>query len=304
IRPRRDLLHPNYVWESIQTSRGCPFNCDFCSVSRYLGKEYRKRNVDDVLDELGSLKGDYLVFLDDNLIGHTRQEKLASEKLFAGMIKNGLNKKWVMQTSINAADDERLLKIAANAGCTLALIGFETIDESTLRGMKKQSNLKAGIERYSRAVATFHKYHIGVIGTFIIGNDDEPSSYYERLADFMIRSGIDAFQVTILTPLPGTALMERIVAEDRLACTDFPKDWDKFRMSYVVIQPRGTTAEIIYEGDNHIKHRLYSFPTFQRRMLRSLFCLRSAQSFYAVYKFNKGLKRSWQSSHYYKKPGF
>ncbi|MGD0235793.1 MAG: radical SAM protein [Syntrophorhabdales bacterium] len=302
IRPRRDLLHPNYVWDSIQTSRGCPFNCDFCSVSRYLGKEYRKRDVDDVLDELASMKNDYpIFFLDDNLIGHTKQEKFASEELFAGMIKNKLNKKWIMQTTINGADDERLVEIAANAGWTTAFIGFETIDESTLRGMKKYINLRAGIESYSKAVKTFHKYQIGVVGLFVIGNDDEPASYYEHLADFMIRSGIDAFQVTILTPLPGTALMERIVAENRLACTDFPKDWDKFRLSYVVIRPRGTTAEIIYEGDNHIKNRLYSFPTFQRRMLRSLFSLRNAHSFYAVYKFNKGLRRSWQSSHYYKK---
>ena len=133
------------------------------------------------------------------------------------------------------------------------------------------------------------------------GNDDEPASYYEYLVNFMIHSGIDCFQVTILTPLPGTALMDRIVTENRLACTDFPGDWEKFRLSYVVIQPRGTTAETIYEGDNHIKNRLYSFPTFQLRILRSLFSLRNAYSFYAVYKFNKGLKKGWKNAHYYKK---
>lgn len=301
IRPRRELLHPGYFWESVQTSRGCPFNCDFCSVSRYLGTEYRKRNVDDVLDELESLKGDYLFFTDDNLIGHTRREKQAAEELFAGMIRNRLNKKWVMQTSINAADDEPLLKLAADAGCTLALIGFETIDEPALKGMKKGINLRTGVEGYSKAVAAFHKYHIGVVGAFIIGNDDEPSSYYHRLADFIMRLGIDCLQITILTPLPGTALMERIAAEDRLVYTNFPEDWDRFRMSYVVIRPKGTTAETIYEGNNHVKGRLYSFPTFQRRMLRSLVSLRSAHSFYAVYKYNKGLKRGWQNSHYYQK---
>ncbi len=301
IRPRRDLLHPDYFWQSVQTSRGCPFNCDFCSVSRYLGAEYRKRKADDVLEELGGLRGDYVFFLDDNLIGYSRQEKLIAEELFTGMIRRRLNKKWFMQTSINAADDERLLELAAGSGCVLALIGFETIDEPTLKTMKKGINLRTGVERYSKAVATFHRHHIGVIGAFIIGSDDEPGQYYERLADFMIRSGIDGFQVTILTPLPGTALMERIVAEDRLAYTDFPKDWDKFRMSYVTIRPKGSTAETIYAGDNYIKKRLYSFPSFQRRMVSSFLSLRNARSFYAVCKFNKGLRRSWENSHYYKK---
>jgi radical SAM superfamily enzyme YgiQ (UPF0313 family) len=301
VRPRRDLLHPDYVWDSIQTSRGCPYNCEFCSVSRYLGKEYRRRNVDDVLDELASMKNDRpIFFVDDNLIGHTKQDKLASEELFAGMIKNKLNKKWIMQCSINGADDERLVELAAKAGWTAAFIGFEAIDESTLRGMKKHQNVRAGVEGYSKAAEIFHKYHVAVVGLFILGSDDEPASYYERLADFLLRSGIDAFQITILTPLPGTALMERVLAEDRLLYTDFPKDWEKFRMSHVVIRPRGTTAEIIYEGNNYIKNRLYSFPTFQLRMLKSLFSLRNAYSFYAVYQYNKALKRGWEGSHYYK----
>ncbi len=167
--------------------------------------------------------------------------------------------------------------------------------------MKKGINLRTGVGRYSEAVAAFHRHHIGVVGAFITGNDGESSSYYERLANFMMHSGIDCFNFTILTPLPGTALMDRIVAEDRLIYTNFPQDWDKFRMSYVTIQPKGATAEIIYEGNNHIKDRIYSFPAFQRRMLRSLFCLRNAHSFYAIYKYNKGLKRGWQNAHYYQK---
>lgn len=301
IRPRRDLLHRGYLWKTIQTSRGCPFNCEFCSVTKYLGKEYRKRGADDVLDELRDIEGSSIVFLDDNLIGHSRDERRIAEELFKGMIKNKLNKKWFTQTSINAADDERLLKLAAAAGCVLVGIGFETIDESTLQTMKKGINLSTGVERYSKAVATFHKYGIAVLGTFIIGNDGEPSTYYKRLTEFMLRSGIDAFQITILTPLPGTALMDRMVAEDRLIYTEFPKDWNKFRMSYVTIKPEGTTVDAIYDGNNYIKRRLYSFPTFQWRMLRSLIHLKNPYAFYASYRANKGLKRSWQNSQYYQK---
>lgn len=141
-KPRRDLLDSRYVFHSIQTSRGCPFNCNFCTVSRYLGKEFRQRSVRDVLDELQKIPGDLLFFLDDNLIGHSRESKKRAVDIFEGMIKLGLNKKWWMQTSIDSADDDHLLKMAAEAGCMLAFIGFETISATTLKDMKKGINLK------------------------------------------------------------------------------------------------------------------------------------------------------------------
>jgi radical SAM superfamily enzyme YgiQ (UPF0313 family) len=299
LRPRRDLLHPNYFWEPVQTSRGCPFNCNFCSVSRYLGKEYRKRRADDVLDELKSLKRKWVLFLDDNLIGYTEEQKSISAELFRGMIESKLNKEWMMQTSMNAADDESLVELAARAGCMFALIGFETIDETALKSMKKGINLKIGVERYKQVVATFHKYGIGVIGTFIIGNSYESGEYYKQLSDFMLRSGIDAFQVTILTPLPGTALMEQFQEEGRLLCNNFPEDWDKFRMSYLVYRPDEASAETIYAGNNYIKRRLYTFPGYQTRLLRSLFSLKGGYRFYSLYKLNQALKRNWMNSHYF-----
>ena len=127
IKPRRDLMDPRYIFDSIQTSRGCPFNCNFCTVSKYLGKEFRQRSAQDVLDELQDIKSEYLFFLDDNLIGHSRESKKRAKEIFEGMIKLGLNKKWWMQTSIDSANDAQILKLAAEAGCMLAFIGFETI---------------------------------------------------------------------------------------------------------------------------------------------------------------------------------
>ena len=126
IIPRHDLLHPNYFWNSVQTSRGCPFNCNFCSVSRYLGKEHRQRRAKDVLDELEKIKGKYITFIDDNLIGHSLESRNRAIELFEGMIGRGLNKKWWMQCSMNAADDEHVIKLAAQAGCMYVFIGFET----------------------------------------------------------------------------------------------------------------------------------------------------------------------------------
>ena len=173
ILPRRDLLHPNYFWHSIQTSRGCPFNCHFCSVSRYLGNKFRQRSAQNVLAELADIKGQFLAFLDDNLIGYSPESKARTLELFNGMIKGGLNQKWWMQTSINAADDEHIIEAAAQAGCIFAFIGFETISKASLRDMKKGINIKIGVQNYQKVVDVFHKYGIAVYGAFIIGNDHE-----------------------------------------------------------------------------------------------------------------------------------
>jgi radical SAM superfamily enzyme YgiQ (UPF0313 family) len=299
FKPRRDLLHPNYLWHSIQTSRGCPFNCSFCSVSRYLGKEYRQRPALDVLDELEGIPGDLVFFLDDNLIGYSQESKNRALELFDGMVQRGLSKKWWMEASINVAYDDHVIKIAAQAGCMYVFIGFETIDQATLKNMRKGVNLKFGVDNYVKAVETFHRHGIGVLGAFILGNDFESYEYYKELADFLVRSGIDIIQITLLTPLPGTDLMEQLEKEDRLIYQEFPRDWDKYRFSYIVHRPLGLEAEIIYRGTNYIKNRLFTFPTYHYRVLKSLFNLKNLPNFYASYKANQAYKKGWLNSHYH-----
>jgi radical SAM superfamily enzyme YgiQ (UPF0313 family) len=252
IIPRHDLLHPNYFWNSVQTSRGCPFNCNFCSVSRYLGKEYRQRRAKDVLDELEKIKGKYITFIDDNLIGYNPESRDRAIELFEGMLSRGLHKKWWMQCSMNAADDEHVIKLAARAGCMYVFIGFETLNKNTLKDMKKGINLKIGVENYKRVIDRFHKYGIGILGSFVIGNDHESPEYYKELGDFLVTSGIDIVQINILTPLPGTDLMEQMQKEGRLVYQDLPKDWYKYRFSYVVHQIRGVKENTVYAGNNYI----------------------------------------------------
>jgi radical SAM superfamily enzyme YgiQ (UPF0313 family) len=300
ILPRRDLLHPNYFWHSIQTSRGCPFNCHFCSVSRYLGSEFRQRHALDVLNELADIKGQYLAFVDDNLIGYSPESKNRTRELFSGMIEGGLNRKWWMQTSINAADDEHLIELAARAGCIFAFIGFETISKESLRDMKKGINIKIGVQNYKKVVDAFHRYGIAVYGAFIIGNDHESSAYYKQLARFLVQSGIDIIQITLLTPLPGTGLMSELQKEGRLLYADYPHDWDKYRFSYMVHRPQDVQPQTIYIGNNYIKKNIYSFPNYPYRLVRSLLNLKNMTNFYATYKFNQALKKGWKNSHYYK----
>jgi radical SAM superfamily enzyme YgiQ (UPF0313 family) len=300
IIPRHDLLDPSYFWNSVQTSRGCPFNCNFCSVSRYLGKEYRQRKAEDVLTELGQIKGKFITFIDDNLVGYSKESRKRAIELFEGMIALDLKKKWWMQCSMNAADDEHVIKLAARAGCMYVFIGFETLNKNTLEEMKKGINLKIGVENYKRVVDKFHKYGIGVLGSFVIGNDHESPEYYKVLGDFLVAAGIDIVQINILTPLPGTDLMEQMKKEGRLIYQDLPKYWYKYRFSYVVHQIRGVEENVVYAGNNYIKNKIYSFPSYQYRLLNSIHHIRNLTNIYAIYKLNQSMKKGWQATHYYK----
>lgn len=217
------------------------------------------------------------------------------------MIDRKVNKKWWMQSSINVIDDESVISRAAQAGCMFVFIGFETINAQTLIEMKKGVNLKLGVENYKSVVDVFHRHGIGVMGAFIIGNDHESFRYYELLTDFIVKAGIDIVQVSILTPLPGTQLMEQLRNQNRIIYDNFPQDWDKYRFSYMVHQPIGTHAEQIYAGDNYIKNRIYSFPVYPYRLVSSFFALKNMHSFTAAVKLNQALKKSWKNSHYYKK---
>ena len=112
---------------------------------------------------MDEIPGKYLFFLDDNLVGYSAQSKDRAKQIFEGMIRKGLKKRWWMQTSINSADDEELLRLAARSGCMFAFVGFESISEDSLRDMKKGVNLKIGVENYRRVVKAFHRHGIGIV---------------------------------------------------------------------------------------------------------------------------------------------
>ncbi|MDC7225688.1 MAG: radical SAM protein [Spirochaetales bacterium] len=298
-RPRRDLLDERYVWQTIQTSRGCPFNCTFCSVTKYLGSGFRQRSAEDVLDELEEMPGRYVAFVDDNLIGSTAESRDRARKIFQGMIDRKLKKRWWMQTSINAAADEDLLRLAARSGCYTAFIGFETIDQAGLKAMHKGVNVKIGVDGYKSVVNTFHKFGIGVMGGFIIGNDFESAAYYRRFGEFLVKSGIDICQISILTPLPGTDLYQKMKEENKLVDNSFPKDWEKYRLSRVVHRAEGVEADMIYRGDNYLKKKIYTGFGMISRMIKSALALRRPFRIAGILILNRAMKRSWMKSYYY-----
>jgi len=154
--PRHDLLAKGYAFGAIQTTRGCPLNCTFCSVTAFSGARYRQRPILDVVQEFQSIREKYVLVVDDNLIG-TRPEHIARAKdMFRAMAQENLRKEWIAQATINFADDEELLTLAAKAGCSGVFIGFESPTPEGLQEIGKKINLlknrdfRASVRRIQR----------------------------------------------------------------------------------------------------------------------------------------------------------
>ena len=234
--PRRALFGRDYMLASVQTTRGCPMHCEFCSVPVFNGSEYRKRPVEEVLDELQSIPQKRLLFIDDNLIGKGKEDEERAISLFKGMIERKLNKKWGCQTSINVADNEEVLYYASKSGCIMMFIGIESEKGSALTDLGKKMNL-VKLNRYNEIFSLVNKHKIAVTGGFIFGTDTDSVDDLINRVRFINKSRIDVVQPSILTPLPGTAIYKKYRDSGRLLYTDYPQDWDRYDMFEVLFEP-------------------------------------------------------------------
>jgi radical SAM superfamily enzyme YgiQ (UPF0313 family) len=243
-KPRRDIYSNEYLFASIQTSRGCPMDCDFCSVSAFNGLRYRQRPPSEVLDELEQIPQELIFFVDDNIIGYGKRSRKSALELFKGMVDRGIKKHWFCQASINIADDEEVLHWAAKAGCRMMFLGIEAEDLDSLSEVNKKLNIKrGGADAYEPIFERIHNAGIAVLGAFIFGMDeDTPEKLFKR-ARYMLDCGVDVMQATALTPLPGTRLFARLKDEGRLLYTNFPEDWDYYDLTKVVFKPGQMKAE-------------------------------------------------------------
>ncbi|HVU45037.1 MAG TPA: radical SAM protein [Terracidiphilus sp.] len=263
---RHDLLQGRYYLGSVQTTRGCPLNCVFCSVTAFNGGTYRHRPVDDVLRELRLIREKFILFVDDNLIG-TREDHLAySKALFRAMIQEGLTRPWICQATMNFADDDELLGLAARSGCQGVFIGFESPTVEGLMTLGKKFNLQKGRD-YRESVRRIQRYGICVVGSFIIGIDTDRRGIGETIARAAKDYGIDAANVLILTPLPGTKLYEQMEREGRIRSNNYPQDWKYYTLTYPVANYTHLSWAELVEEVNRFNHRFYSYAQIGRRML-------------------------------------
>jgi radical SAM superfamily enzyme YgiQ (UPF0313 family) len=262
---RHDLLPARYAFGAIQTTRGCPLNCTFCSVTAFNGARYRQRTIPDVVREFQVIREKRVLVVDDNLIG-TRTEHIARAKeLFRAMAKANLRKEWVGQATINFADDEELLALAAKAGCKGVFIGFESPTPEGLRELGKKFNLLKGRD-IRASVRRIQRHHIMVVGSFIIGLDVDQPGIGERIASVASQYGIDNLNVLFLTPLPGTRLWDQMKGDGRIALSTFPEDWKYYTLTYPVARYTNLSLDAVIQEMISCNRSFYFMPRVLRRL--------------------------------------
>ena len=266
---RHDLLAGEYAFGAIQTTRGCPLNCSFCSVTAFNGAHYRQRPIADVVREFQLIREKHVLMVDDNLIG-TRSEHIARAKdLFRSMAQANLGKEWVAQATINFADDEELLTLAAKAGCRGVFIGFESPTAEGLRELGKKFNLLKGLD-FRASVRRIQRHHILVAGSFIIGLDLDEPGIGKRIAEAASQYGVDNLNALFLTPLPGTRLWDRMKSEGRIAFDTFPEDWKYYTLTFPVARYKHLSLDGIIEEMLSCDRDFYSMPRILRRVWSNL----------------------------------
>src|SRR5512136_1526050 len=253
--PRLDLLRKEAYMtvNCVQTTRGCPHQCDFCHVTHFFGKTYRCRPVEEVIEEVKRLEGEFLVFIDDNIAGIRHYVK----ELFTQL--KHLKKKWASQASMTLTRDPELLKLAAESGCVSLFIGVESLSAENLKEVNKTFNR---VSQFDEAMKAVHDHDIMILAGFIFGLDHDDEGVFERTLRFCERNRIELPTFFILTPLPGTALFQRMESQGRL----LHKDWGQYNGATVVFKPKLMTEETLQRGFNWACKEGYSWNSIFKRV--------------------------------------
>jgi len=261
--PRWELLDlKRYASMSIQFSRGCPFNCDFCNVTALLGHRVRTKTAAQIIAELDSLyargwHGD-VFFVDDNFIGN---KQFLKDELLPALIawrKDKTGNTFFTEASVNLADDESLMDMMVEAGFTQVFIGIETPDENCLAECSKAQNRNRDL---IKDVKRIQRAGLQVQGGFIVGFDHDRPSIFQRQIDFIQRSGIVTAMVGLLQAPAGTRLYERMKKQGRLAAESSGDNVD----GTTNIIP-AMSLKTLKEGYAHILKHIYAPEHYYRRL--------------------------------------
>ncbi len=254
--PRRDLLKTDryLVPNLVQTARGCPHACTFCSVSPVFGRKYRFRPVDEVVEEIRGLKTRTIGFSDDNIVASPKR----AAELFEALVP--LKLQWAGQGDLSMADHPDLLKLMYRSGCRAMFVGIESISQESLKASHKRPNVGLDLER---AIKTIHRHGIDIVASFVFGLEHDTPESCRETVHWAERMRIAAAQFAVLTPFPGTPVYEEMMAEGRVTSSD----WSKYTMGNIVYRPTHMTVEQLREARSYAMKRFYSIGSIARRML-------------------------------------
>ncbi len=265
LLPRRNLFSKHYRFNSLETVRGCPFDCDFCSVTRFHGALCRSKALETVEQELEKLQGKALFLVDDNFIGPGSPAQHDAQEILALFRRYSI--RWMGQASIDIADNPDLLRMARDSGCIFLFIGFESLNPEVLRSLNKRLNYQRGVSFYKEVIKRLHDYGISVMGSFIIGSDHDTRDTIRMLGDFILASRIDIPNITHLTPYPGTKVYERLQAEKRLFDERF---WLQKTFPLFTFEPRQITIPELEEATSELVSSLSGVRAASRTFFTTL----------------------------------
>jgi len=283
-------VNGRYDVSALQTSRGCPVGCEYCSVTKFNGAPIRRRRIDDIVNEWNATPRNFIFVVDDNFFGVGEKHAVWAKELLRELIRRGKKRLWFSQTTINMGDDAEGLRLAYQAGCRGMLVGFETFSAESLKDYSKGINRK-NLARYQELVDNFHKAGIAIFGGFIIGSDHDTPETVAATALAAVRLGVDIIQVTNLTPLPGTKMFDRFEAERRIFATDRPVDWERYTFTETVYKPKRMTARELDEAIYELRYAAAQERWVLKRAFRTLWRTRSLTTAAFVLGMNRGWKR-------------
>jgi len=240
----------------VQTSRGCPFDCTFCSVTKMFGRAYRFRSTENVMTELRALRGRYVFFYDDNFTANLKRAK----DLMRAMIRERLDLKWSAQVRCDAGRDPELLDLMVRSGCYYVYIGLESVSPAVLESYHKRQS----VGEIEGVIREFDRRGIRIHGMFIFGADEDTTETVRETARFARKHHLASAQFAILVPLPGTPVFETLEREGRL----LTRDWSRYDGHHVVFRPkRMSTLELQVETLRAFG-AFYSLSAAMRRLAR------------------------------------
>jgi radical SAM superfamily enzyme YgiQ (UPF0313 family) len=250
------LSDPDRV--GVEASRGCPHGCMFCSISNsYEGNVYRKRSIEDIVEEIKTIKKDNFAFYDSSLT----IDMDFTKKLF--MKLKEVDKNFSASGNIDLlGKNEEFLKLASEAGCLGWCIGFESASQKNIDTMGKKTNT---VKKYKSIIKKIHEYGMYVIGNFIFGFDYDTEDIFKNTVDFVDTIELDIPDIFILTPFPGTPLFNILESEGRI----LTRDWSKYDFGHVVFKPKLLDPEVLLENSKITFKKLYSWPKIIKRTYRS-----------------------------------
>ncbi len=242
----------------VQTSRGCPFNCEFCSVTGMFGKKFRYRSTENIIKELRLYndKKNAIFFYDDNFTANRKRAK----ELLAAMINEKFKFSWSTQVRADVAKDPELVGLMREAGCETVYIGFESIDQKNLESVKKNQS----VEEIKSAIKTLNKNRIKIHGMFVFGFENDNQSIIKETIRFANRSNIRTVQFMILTPLPGTETFRKLKEEGRIKFFD----WTLYDAHHAVFESKHLTIDELQQAQIKGHQSFYSIRQLLKRALR------------------------------------